>query len=116
MIKILKKDFSNIVSLPESTTFHEVPSYAYKTYKAYGTGSMLMIYDGGAISEVYTLIVRGDVDCDSAVDVIDAHIVSLAVNGHTDLTGNDFLAADTNSDGELTVEDYAQVVNLVLAG
>ena len=114
--QFVQKDFSNIVSLPESTTFHEVPSYAYKTYKAYGTGSMLMIYDGGAISEVYTLIVRGDVDCDSAVDVIDAHIVSLAVNGHTDLTGNDFLAADTNSDGELTVEDFSQVVNLVLAG
>ncbi len=112
--QFVQKDFSNIVNLPETTTFHEIPSYAYKIYKTYGTGSMLMIYDGGAISEVYTLIVRGDVDCDSSVDVIDASIVSLAVNGHTDLTGNDFLAADTNSDGELTVEDYAQVVNLVL--
>ena len=48
--------------------------------------------------------------------MIDAAYVELVTNGHKQLTDAYFLAADTNSDEEITVEDYSQVVNLVLAG
>ncbi len=109
-----QKDFSNIVGIQDTTTFHDVPSYAYLSHKYYGTGSLFFIYNSGAISEIYTLIVQGDINGDSAVDVLDAYSVSLVANGHRTLTDEYFLAADTNLDQEITVEDYAQVVNLVL--
>ncbi len=111
-----QNDFSNIIGKPDTTTFHDVPSYAYLSHKYYGTGSLFMVYKGGSISEIYTLIVQGDINGDSAVDVLDAAYVELVTSGHKQLTDAYFLAADTNSDEEITVEDYSQVVNLVLAG
>ncbi len=86
----------------------------YKEYYWYGTGFEFIIYNGTK-TERYTLIVEGDIDGDSAVALLDAYQVSLVVNGHTELTDEYFLAADTNSDQEITVEDYVQVVNLVLS-
>lgn len=108
------KDFLNIIGIQENTSYSSLPSLVYKEHYWYGTGSEFVIYNGTK-KERYTLIVEGDIDGDSAVDVLDAFQVSLVINGHTELTDEYFLAADTNSDGELTVEDYAQVVNLVLA-
>lgn len=110
-----QKDFSNIIGTQDTTTFHDVPSYAYLSHKFYGTGSLFMVYKGGAISEIYTLIVQGDVNGDSAVDVLDAYSISLTVNGHADLSGNEFLAADINHDENLDVVDYQQAVNLALS-
>ncbi len=108
------KNFFNIIEIQENTSYSSLPSLVYKEYYWYGTGSEFVIYNGTK-KERYTLIVEGDVDGDSAVDVLDAYQVSLVVNGHTELTDKYFLAADTNLDQEITVEDYAQVVNLVLA-
>lgn len=111
----VSKDFLNIIVIQENTNYSSLPSLVYKEHSWYGTGSEFVIYNGTK-KERYTLIVEGDVDGDSAVDVLDAYQVSLVVNGHTELTDEYFLAADTNLDQEITVEDYAQVVNLVLAG
>ena len=108
------KDLFSIIGIQDNTNYSSLPSLVYKEYYWYGTGSEFVVYNGTQ-KERYTLIVEGDVDGDSAVDVLDAFQVSLVVNGHTELTDEHFLAADANSDGELTVEDYAQVVNLVLA-
>ena len=108
------QDFSRILAIQENTSYSTLPSLVYKEYYWYGTGSEFVIYNGTQ-KERYTLIVEGDVDGDSAVDVLDAFQVSLVVNGHTELTDEYFLAADTNLDQEITVEDYAQVVNLALA-
>ena len=80
-----------------------------------GTGVVLSIMKNGTLHSQYTLVVNGDVDGDSAVDVIDASIVALAANNLATLEDEYFLAADTNADEEITAEDYAQVVNLVLA-
>lgn len=109
------KDFLNIIGIQENTSYSSLPSLVYKEYYWYGTGSEFVIYNGTK-KERYTLIVEGDVDGDSAVDVLDAYQVSLVVNGHTELTDEYFLAADTNLDQEITVEDFSQVVNLALAG
>ena len=111
-----QKDMSQIVGIPESTNYYTIPSMVYKNYYWYGTGSSLLIYHNGGTREEFTLIVQGDVNGDSAVDVLDAAYVELVTSGHKQLTDAYFLAADTNSDEEITVEDYAQVVNLVLAG
>ena len=108
------KDFSGIINIQDNTSYSSLPSLVYKEYSWYGTGSEFVAYNGTQ-KERYTLIVAGDVDGDSAVDVIDAAFVALVVNNLATLEDEYFLAADTNSDGDLTVEDYAQVVNLVLA-
>lgn len=110
----VSKDFSRILAIQENTSYSTLPSLVYKEYYWYGTGSEFVVYNGTQ-KERYTLIVEGDVDGDSAVDVLDAFEVSRVVNGHRELTDEYFLAADTNADEEITVEDYAQVVNLVLA-
>ena len=68
----------------------------------YGTGSKFVIYNGSQRG-THTIIVEGNVDGDSAVDVLDAYQVSLVINGHKQLTDAYFLAADTNSDEEITV-------------
>ncbi len=113
--QFVQKDLSNIVGTQKTITVDDIASFSNLSGKFYGTGSMFFIYKNSSISEMYTLIVQGDVNGDSAVDVLDAFSVSLVVNGHNDYIGNDFLAADINKDGELTVEDYSQVVNLALS-
>ena len=111
------RDFLEIVHINENINYLLTPSYEYQNNCWYGTGSQLQIQDADASSEItYTLIVEGDINGDSAVDVLDAAYVELVTSGHKQLTDAYFLAADTNSDEEITVEDYAQVVNLVLAG
>ena len=111
------RDFLEIVHINENTNYILTPSYEYQNNCWYGTGSQLQIQDINTSSEItYTLIVEGDINGDSAVDVLDAAYVELVTSGHKQLTDAYFLAADTNSDEEITVEDYSQVVNLVLAG
>ena len=111
------RNFLEIVHINENTNYLITPSYEYQNNCWYGTGSQLQIQDADASTEItYTLIVEGDINGDSAVDVLDAAYVELVTSGHKQLTDAYFLAADTNSDEEITVEDYAQVVNLVLAG
>lgn len=109
------KDFSGIINIQDNTSYSSLPSLVYKEYSWYGTGSEFVVYNGTQ-KERYTLIVAGDVDGDSIVDVLDATSVELVTNGHKQLTDIYFLAGDTNADEEITAEDYAQVVNLVLAG
>ena len=108
------KDFFNIIEIQENTSCFSLPSLVYKEYSWYGTGSEFGIYNMSK-REHYTLIVEGDVDGDSAVDVIDASVVALVANNLAKLEDEYFLAADTNADEEITVEDYAQVLNMVLA-
>ncbi len=112
----VQNDMSQMVNIPESMNYYTIPSTVYKNYYWYGTGSSLLIYHNGGTREKFTLIVQGDVNGDSAVDVLDAAYVELVTSGHKELTDAYFLAADINMDEEITVEDYAQVVNLVLAG
>ena len=110
------KDFSGIIGVQENTSYACLPSLVYKDTKWYGTGAEFVVYNNGVQKESYTLIVEGDINGDSAVDVIDASIVALTANGLSTFEEDCyFLAADTNADEEITVEDYAQVVNLVLA-
>lgn len=114
--QFVQQDFSNIVGTQKTITVDGIASFANPSCKFYGTGSMFIVYENSAISEIYTLIVQGDINGDSAVDVLDAYSVSLTVNEHKDLTGNEFLAADINQDEELTIVDYQQVVNFALSG
>ena len=109
-------DFLEIVHINENTNYLITPSYEYQNNCWYGTGSQIQIQDADASTETtYTLIVEGDVNGDSAVDVLDASAVSLAANGHSSLIDEYRLAADSNMDDVITVEDYSQIVNIVVS-
>ena len=109
-------DILDLITIQKAIDYYANPSYTFNNNYWYGTGSELVIYDDEAQEKKYMLIVEGDINGDSAVDVLDAFVVSSVANNHTTLADAYFLAADTNTDQEITVEDYAQVVNLVLAG
>ncbi len=113
--QFVQKDFSDIIGTQDTTTFHDVPSYAYLSHKYYGTGSLFFTYNNGTISEMYTLIVQGDINGDSAVDVLDAHTVSLVANSQANLSDEYFLAGDVNTDDVIDITDYQSVVNTALA-
>ncbi len=109
-----KQTVEDIVGIPETTTFYYRPSYIYLTHWFYGTGSYFILYNEDNTQDYYTIIVQGDVNGDSAVDVLDALDVQKASTGKKELTGNYHTAADTDLDGEISVHDYTQVVNMVV--
>ncbi len=109
-------NIDNIVGVQDTTTYFYVPSYIYRKNRYYGTGSTLEVYADDDIVQIYTLIVHGDVNGDSAVDVLDAVDVQRASTNHIELTDDYLLAADTDFDGEISVYDYAQVVNIIVNG
>ena len=110
-----QKDMSQMVNIPESMNYYTVPSTVYKNYYWYGTGSSLLIYHNGGTREEFTLIVQGDVNGDSAVDVLDCFAVSLDANNQKNLEGHYKTAADIDRNDEIDVVDYQQVVNLALS-
>ncbi len=110
-----QNDMSQMVDIPESTNYYTIPSTVYKNHYWYGTGSSLLIYHNGGTREEFTLIVQGDVNGDSAVDVLDCFAVSLNANNQKNLEGHYKTAADLDCNGEIDIVDYQQVVNLALS-
>ncbi len=110
-----QRDITGILNFTENATYRGRPSYVYRDLYLYGTDSALWIYTDGPVTDIYTLIVQGDVNGDSAVDVLDLSEMEKALNGHRQLEGYYGLAADINRNDELTMEDYTQVVNLALS-
>lgn len=109
------RDFLEIVHINENTNYIVTPSHSYQNNCWYGTGSQLQIQDADALTETtYTLIVEGDINGDSVVDVLDASGVEQATNSHKELTGNYYLAGDSNCDGVIDIADYQAVVNYAL--
>jgi Ca2+-binding EF-hand superfamily protein len=61
---------------------------------------------------VYTIIVRGDLNCDGNITITDlskliAHFNELK---GFEITGNPLRAADLNSDGKITLTDISQLI------
>lgn len=81
----------------------------------FGTGSTIEVFEEEEPLDNYTLVVEGDVNGDSVCDALDAWQVSLASNGHETLNGAYALAADSNSDDIVDINDYQSIVNRVVA-
>ncbi len=106
-------DFDKLIKIIEGNPLGR-PSYVYGNYELYGTGSEIQVETKTKKVEIYTLVVQGDVNGDSVVDVLDAVEVQRAVTNHTELTDIYLLAADTNFDSQIDANDYSKVVNLFL--
>ncbi len=81
----------------------------------YGTASFAYVYVNGPRTMRYRLVVYGDINDDSYVNVLDAFDVERTANDYRELIEYEFLAADINKDGNITVEDYQSVVNIGLS-
>ncbi len=106
-------DVSDFVYLPLNKTPTALGSTIVNGNYLWGTGSTITYYEWYG-REDFTVVVTGDVNGDSVCDVIDAVQTNRAINEQSELSGCYSLAADTNGDNEITVEDYSDIVNLAL--
>ncbi len=82
----------------------------------FGTGAVFQYYDGFENDGYsYTIVVEGDTNGDSVCDALDAAQVALVSNGHKTFDGAYGLAADTNLDEIIDIDDYQAIVNKVVA-
>lgn len=71
------------------------------------TGAQIqLVSENGIITDTYTIVVLGDVNGDSAVDMFDASILNMYLNGYRQLEGAYLEAADLNRDGVVDNVDY----------
>lgn len=110
----LKTAVEEIVKADSSYTVMAIPSSIYSTTNYYGTGSVLYFFRNGTLVHTYNLVVYGDVNGDSVVDVLDAAEVQLEASGKRKMEDKYILAADFANDGIVEMSDYQQVINLVL--
>ncbi len=85
-----------------------------------GTNATVTFYtklNNGTLIPVATakIVVEGDLNGDGVLDVLDANIAQLTATEHAELDRCYFLAANLNADTGITANDYAAVVNKVLA-
>ncbi len=104
---------SDLIYISESKTSVTLGSSYINGKHLWGTGSTVTVYDDLG-REDFTLVVTGDVNGDSICDVLDVSKANLAVNEQAELSEHYSLAADTNADNKITVDDYASIVNLAL--
>lgn len=77
------------------------------TYVA--TGIVLRIYKDGEVVDELTLVVKGDVNGDGEVDMMDKAQLNAYTIGNLEFSGCYLLACDVNSDGEIDMMDKAQL-------
>lgn len=108
-------NIADVVSVYSGYTADAVPSSTYGGKSYYGTGSKITVYNGsGQAIGTYTLVVFGDVNGDSVIDVLDVSYMEMASNFHYNIDGCYSEAADFDENGTVDAADYAQAVNLCL--
>lgn len=91
-----------------------VPSQVSGTTEYYGTGSLVYLFKDGKVKYIYTFVLRGDLNGDGYVDVVDALIAQKAANEQADLYDDFVFAADFDYSGGVETIDYQCVVNTAL--
>ena len=76
-----------------------------------GTGDQIVLEDEFGNKYPFTVVIFGDLTGDSAIDVIDAAQAQRLHTGKVLPTELELLAGDTNKDGEISVDEYADQVN-----
>ena len=80
------------------------------------TGSQAQIVSkDGVVIDVYTVIIPGDVNGDSAIDTFDVFYIDRHINTANKLSGAYLAAADINRDGVVDESDYNLCFDLALS-
>ncbi len=101
-------DISEIMALSQGLT------YSVNT-GVLGTGALVDVMKDGVLHSQYTLVVNGDTNGDSVCNVLDVFEVERASSGHIELSNIYAIAADSNSDETIDINDYQAIVNKALA-
>ena len=101
----------DILYVPSSSMAFAEASHISGDNVFLGTGSIVTVFDGNDISSEYTVIVEGDTNGDSVCDVLDTLSVAKVSNGHTSFDGAYAIAADSNADDIIDINDYQDIVN-----
>lgn len=104
----------DVLCIQDTTVYQDVPSYVYQDTKVYGTGSLFVVYENNLIAEVYTMVISGDINGDSVINVIDVTELEKVINNHKTLTEANYIAGDINGDKQLTTTDLQQILNISL--
>ena len=105
---------TDLVTFGEVGKYIPIPSYTSGTNDYFGTGSSFILYSNGTPKYTFNIVVYGDLNGDSVCDVIDCSEMLRTINGHQELTGLYHNAADTDSNDEIDVSDYQDIVNRAL--
>ena len=117
LIFVSINDVSNIddIIYTSSTSTVSVKASIVSGEKTFlGTGSKLTATNGDDSTE-FTIIISGDLNGDSVCNVLDIFEVERASNGHIELSDIYSMAADSNSDDMIDINDYQAVVNKALS-
>lgn len=109
-----KNSVEEIVKVDSAYTVMAIPSVMNSGKNYYGTGSVFYFFRNGSLVYTYKVIVYGDVNGDSNVNVIDAAIAQQASVGKAELETDYLYATDFDSNGAVEASDYQQILNLVL--
>lgn len=108
-----KSAVEDIVNADSSYTVMAIPTVVGNV-NYFGTGSVLYFFRNGRLAYTYTLIVYGDLNGDSTIDVMDLSLAEKVQTGKATLDEYYLLAADFGNDGVIDVTDYQQLLNLLL--
>ena len=111
LLKDCVTSLDDILYVPSSSMAFAEASHISGDNEFLGTGSIVTVFDGNDISSEYTVIVEGDTNGDSVCDVLDTLSVAKVSNGHTSFDGAYAIAADSNQDEVIDINDYQAIVN-----
>lgn len=78
------------------------------------TGGKTKIYKDGELYIEYTNIVRGDVNGNATVDIIDYIRIMKDIMNTTKLTGEYLSAADVNQNNKIDIIDYIRIMKMIM--
>lgn len=102
---------TELLSLTSTSNAVLTASYINGGTVAWGTGTIVTVYNTGVYVGDFTLVVNGDVNGDSVLDVLDCAQVEMAANNHTTIDGVYIKAVDSNYDDAITEADYQAIIN-----
>ena len=104
-----------LVDVYGDATITVTPSLKSGEKEWYGTGTVISVYNGEELIDDFYLLVEGDVTGDSVCDVLDCMSVELMRKGNATREGVYFMAADTNEDEKVNIDDLQNIANIAKA-
>lgn len=80
------------------------------------TGASILLKDKEKkVYETYSYVYFGDINGDGAIDAFDAFAIDKSVNNHSTLGDASAVAADVNTDGEITIADISLIMTAAVS-
>ncbi len=99
----------------EELTFVDANNVNLDENKLIGTGSIVILNDGGTVLDTAIFALTGDVNGDGVCDVLDGMVAQNAINSRIELDEPYAIALDSNGDGILNITDYQTLINQALS-